>query len=309
MMIRHFSDYLPDSPDLFEAGAADGDPAVVATGFEELDALTAGGLRSETLTVIASRPGMGRTTFMADILRRCAIHGGRAVAVWTMEESGYEFTSRLLSAEARVARSSLQSGLLDEEGRTRAAEALSRIREAPLYLATPEFITIAELAEEARVLVQAHGVKVIAVDGIQGIRPQKRNDPREREDVVQGLKTIARRLKVPVIATSHLNRSPEQRIDKVPHPDDLSDSITYGADLLILPHREDNYDRESSRAGEADLILAKYRHGPLGTLTVAFQGHYGRFVDLAPYREQERNDLARHVPQESAPPTAGGEER
>ncbi|AWT44563.1 hypothetical protein HXP45_03900 [Streptomyces actuosus] len=99
----------------------------------------------------------------------------------------------------------------------------------------------------------------------------------------RSLKTLARELEVPIIATSHLNRSPEQRWDKKPMLDDLRESgaITFAADVIILLHREDAYDQESPRAGEADFIVAKHRNGPTGVITVAFQGHYGRFVDIA----------------------------
>ena len=284
-MTRHLSAYFSDALDHLEATAAHGDPTAIPTGFEELDALMAGGLRPGSLTVIASRPGMGRTTLMSDILRRSAIHAGRPVAAWTVEESGNEFTNRLLGAEARVARHLLRAGTLDDDAWTRIAKVIPQIKDAPLYLATPAFLTMAEFAEEAAELVRVQGVRLIAVDGIQDIRPEKRNDLREREvgDVVRDLKTLARQLQVPVVATSHLNRGPEQRTDKRPRLDDLRESgaITFAADLLILLHREDYYERESPRAGEADLIVAKHRSGPTATLTVGFQGHYGRFVDIA----------------------------
>lgn len=281
-----FNDHLTDALDLLEATNANGDPTAIPTGFQDLDALTAGGLRPGSLTVIASRPGMGRSTLLSDICRRNTIRDGRPVAVWTVEETGQDFTSRLISAESRVARDRIRSGNLDNDAWTRVAKCVPQVKDAPLHLEAPASLTTAELAEEAAELVNGRGVKLIAVDGIQDIRPERRNDLREREvgDIVRDLKTLARQLRVPVVATSHLNRGPENRIDKRPRLDDLRESgaITFAADLLILLHREDYYDLESPRAGEADLIVAKHRHGPTATVTVAFQGHYGRFLNFAP---------------------------
>lgn len=258
----------------------------IPTGFKDLDRLTSGGLRPGTLTVIASRPGMGRTTLLSDICRHNAIAHRQPTAVWTTEDTRDDFSIRLLSAEARVSGYRLRAASMDDASWERAARAMSAVTGAPLYLGTPAAITTAELAEQATKLVREKDVLLLAVDGIQDIRPEKRSDLREREvgDVVRDLKTLARELQVPVAATSHLNRSPEQRIDKRPRLDDLRESgaITFAADLIVLLYREDAYDKESPRAGEADLIVAKHRHGPTATITVAFQGHYGRFVDMLP---------------------------
>jgi replicative DNA helicase len=146
-------------------------------------------------------------------------------------------------------------------------------------------MTLDDLAELAAAEVADHGVRLIALDGIQEVIPDKRSDLREREvgDVVRGLKTLARDLDVAVLTTSHLNRGPEQRPDFRPKLDDLRESgaVTFAADTIVLLYREDAYDRESPRAGEADLIAAMHRQGPTATLAVAFQAHYDRFVDIA----------------------------
>lgn len=256
----------------------------ISTGFTDLDSATGGHIGGR-LTVIASRPGMGRTTLLTDFCRHAAIKLQVPTAAYTLEESRAHFITRIKSAEGRVPRHYLHAGTMREEDWTRLARVTPVIAAAPLWIKSPASLTMRQLEDEVTELVQERGVRLVAVDGIQDIRPEKRSDLREREvgDIVRDLKTLARQLNVPIVATSHLNRSPEQRWDKKPKLDDLRESgaITFAADVLIMLHREDAYDLESPRAGEADLILAKHRNGPTATVTVAFQGHYGRFVDMA----------------------------
>lgn len=256
----------------------------LSTGFTDLDSLT-GGQIGGRLMVIASRPGLGRTTLLTDMCRQAAITQDVPTVAYTLEESHAHFITRIKSAEGRVARHHMHAGAMQDEDWTRLARVIPKISEAPLWIKSPAWLTMRKLEEEVTELVHDHGVGLVAVDGIQDIRPEKRSDLREREvgDIVRDLKTLARKLNVPIIATSHLNRSPEQRWDKKPMLDDLRESgaITFSADVVILLHREDAYDRESPRAGEADFIVAKHRNGPTAVVTVAFQGHYGRFVDMA----------------------------
>jgi replicative DNA helicase len=142
-----------------------------------------------------------------------------------------------------------------------------------------------EIRAKCRRLKQRHDLRFVIVDYLQLMSSPKKTESRQQEvsELSRALKLLAKELEVPVIAISQLNRGPEQRTDKRPMVSDLreSGSIEQDADMVILLHREDAYERESPRAGEADLIVAKHRNGPTATVTVAFQGHYSRFVDMA----------------------------
>lgn len=258
--------------------------AGIPTGFTDLDSIT-GGLTPGNLYVIASRPGMGRTTLLSDMCRSAAIKNEIPTAVYSLEEDATRFLTRVISAEARIPRLHIHNGTMQDEHWTRFGRRMPVVSAAPLTVKTPVRLTMSELEEEARKLVADRGVRLLAVDGIQDIRPAKRSDLREREvgDVVRDLKSLARELEIPILATSHLNRGAEQRWDKKPLLDDLRESgaITFAADLIVLLHRDDFYGLDTPRAGEADLFVAKHRHGPTATIIVAFQGHYGRFVDMA----------------------------
>jgi replicative DNA helicase len=164
---------------------------------------------------------------------------------------------------------------------------MGEISEAPVFVDDTPNMNLMEIRAKARRLKQRHDLKLIVVDYLQLMSSPKKTESRQQEvsEISRALKLLAKELEVPVIAISQLNRGPEQRTDKRPQVSDLreSGSIEQDADVVILLHREDAYERESPRAGEADLIVAKHRNGPTATVTVAFQGHYSRFVDMAPH--------------------------
>jgi replicative DNA helicase len=256
----------------------------LSTGFPTLDSLTSG-LLGGSLTVIAARPAMGRSVLLLDICRHAALQQGVPTLHVSLEHGVTETTLRLIAAECRIALHHMRSGAMTENDEERIARRMPKVSNAPLYFWSPPRLTAAGLAERAYEEVETRGIGLIAIDGVQDIRPEKRNDLREREvgDVVRDLKTLARELDIPLVCTSHLNRAPELRTDRVPMLDDLRESgaITYAADTIILLHRPDAYVKESPRAGEADFIVAKHRDGPTATITVAFQGHYSRFLEFA----------------------------
>lgn len=258
--------------------------AGLPTGFEGLDQIT-GGLQESQLAVIASRPSMGRTTLLSSICQHVAIKVKASTMVFTLEETAGEYATRMLSSVGRISLYHLRNGQLTDEDRRRVERARPILAEAPLRVCADPMLTMADLAAQAREAVEERGVEFIAVDGLTDIKPEKRHDLREREvgDIARDLKTLARELAVPVLATTHLNRIPEQRPGHVPKLDDLRESgaVTFAADWIVLLHRPDYYERESPRAGEIDMYVAKNRFGPLGCDTEAVQFHYGRIVEMA----------------------------
>jgi replicative DNA helicase len=162
---------------------------------------------------------------------------------------------------------------------------MTEISDAPLFIDDSPNMTMMEIRAKARRLKQRNDLKLIVVDYLQLMTSGKRVESRQQEvsEFSRQMKLLAKELEVPVIAISQLNRGPEQRTDKRPQLSDLRESgaIEQDADMVILLHRDDAYERESPRAGEADLIVAKHRNGPTANVVVAFQGHYSRFVDMA----------------------------
>ncbi|TDD34488.1 replicative DNA helicase [Actinomadura sp. KC06] len=225
------------------------------------------------------------STLALDFARAASIKHGLTSAFFSLEMGRNEITMRLLSAEARVALHAMRSGTMQDEDWTRLARRMSEVAEAPLFIDDSPNMSMMEIRAKCRRLKQQHDLRLVIVDYLQLMTSGKRVESRQVEvsEFSRSLKLLAKELGVPVIALSQLNRGPEQRTDKKPMVSDLreSGSIEQDADMVILLHREDAYEKESPRAGEADLIVAKHRNGPTATVTVAFQGHYSRFVDMA----------------------------
>jgi replicative DNA helicase len=225
------------------------------------------------------------STVALDIARSCSIKHGKASVIFSLEMSRNEITMRLLSAEASVNLQHMRKGTMREEDWTKLARTMGRVSEAPLFIDDSPNMSLMEIRAKCRRLKQRHDLKLVVIDYLQLMSSGKRVESRQQEvsEFSRALKLLAKELEVPVIAVSQLNRGPEQRTDKKPAMSDLreSGSIEQDADMVILLHREDAYDKESPRAGEADLIVAKHRNGPTANITVAFQGHFSRFVDMA----------------------------
>ncbi len=224
------------------------------------------------------------STLGIDIARSASIKHGMASVVFSLEMSRNEITMRLLSAEARVHLQKMRTGQMGEDDWAKVASTMGKISEAPLFIDDSPNMSLMEIRAKCRRLKQRHDLKLVIIDYLQLMSSGKRVESRQQEvsEFSRALKLLAKELEVPVIAISQLNRGPEQRTDKKPQMSDLreSGSIEQDADMVILLHREDAYEKESPRAGEADLIVAKHRNGPTDTITVAFQGHYSRFVDM-----------------------------
>ncbi|GAA4052919.1 replicative DNA helicase [Nonomuraea soli] len=225
------------------------------------------------------------STLGLDFARSAAIKNGMTTVIFSLEMSRNEITMRLLSAEARVALHAMRSGMMTDDDWTRLARRMSEVAEAPLFIDDSPNMSMMEIRAKCRRLKQRHDLRFVIIDYLQLMSSPKKTESRQNEvsEISRGIKLLAKELEVPVIAMSQLNRGPEQRTDKRPQVSDLreSGSIEQDADMVILLHREDAYEKESPRAGEADLIVGKHRNGPTATVTVAFQGHYSRFVDMA----------------------------
>ena len=288
---RTSEDYLPLSAimegtlDEIEAiGSRGGEMVGVPTGFADFDELT-NGLHPGQMIVVAARPAVGKSTLGLDIARSAAIKANLTTCVFSLEMSRNEITMRLLSAEARVPLHHMRTGKLTDDDWTRLARRMGEVSNAPLFIDDSPNMSMMEIRAKCRRLKQRHGLKLVVIDYLQLMQSGKRVESRQQEvsEFSRALKLLAKELEVPVVAISQLNRASEQRTDKKPQMSDLreSGSIEQDADMVVLLHREELYERESPRAGEADFIVAKHRNGPTATITVAFQGHYSRFVDMA----------------------------
>ena len=256
----------------------------VPTDFIEFDELT-GGLHGGQMIVIAARPGVGKSTLALDIARSAAIHHQMTTVFFSLEMSRTELAMRILSAEGKISMGRLKKGDLDTEGWTNLATLQGRIDSAPLFIDDSPNMTLMEIRAKCRRLKQRNDLKLVVLDYLQLMSSGKKVESRQQEvsEFSRSLKLLAKELDVPVIALSQLNRGSEQRTDKRPMVSDLreSGSIEQDADMVILLHREDMYNPDSERVGEADMIIAKHRGGPTRTIPLAFSGKYSRFNNMA----------------------------
>jgi replicative DNA helicase len=225
------------------------------------------------------------STFGLDVARHASVRATVPTVVFSLEMSRTELVQRLMCAECTVDMQRLRTGRMEESDWTRLTRSLGKLADAPLYIDDSPGTTMMEIRAKCRRLKQQHNLKLVVIDYLQLMTSGKRVESRQQEvsEFSRALKLLAKELEVPVIAMSQLNRGSEQRQDKKPMLSDLreSGSIEQDADMVMMIHREDMYEKESPRAGEADIMLVKHRNGPTANVTVAFQGHYSRFVDMA----------------------------
>ncbi|MEU2724026.1 replicative DNA helicase [Streptomyces smyrnaeus] len=266
--------------------AAEGRSMGVPTGFADLDTLLHG-LHPGQMVIIAGRPGLGKSTLGVDMLRSCSIRNGRPAAMFSLEMSRRGVQHRIISAEARIGLHKMRGGKMADQDWAAFANTLTKLQQAPLTIEATPNRTLTQIKARCRQIKQQTGLDLVLIDYLQLVetsgRRRAENRQQEVSELSRGIKLMAKELGVPVIVLCQLNRGPEQRTDKKPLLSDLreSGSLEQDADVVILLHREDAYDPYSQRAGEADVIVAKHRDGPQSTITVAFQGHYSRFVDMA----------------------------
>jgi replicative DNA helicase len=225
------------------------------------------------------------STLGLDFMRSCSIKSRLASVIFSLEMSKSEIVMRLLSAEAKIKLADMRSGRMNDDDWTRLARRMSEISEAPMYIDDSPNLTMMEIRAKARRLRQKADLRLIVIDYMQLMTSGKKHESRQVEvsEFSRHLKLLAKELEVPVVAISQLNRGPEQRTDKKPMLSDLreSGSLEQDADMVILLHRPDAFERDDPRGGEADFILAKHRNGPTKTVTVAHQLHLSRFANMA----------------------------
>jgi replicative DNA helicase len=225
------------------------------------------------------------STLGLDVARNAAVRSGVPTVVFSLEMSKTELVQRLMCAECSVDMQRLRTGRMEDSDWTRLTRSLGRLAEAPLFIDDSAALTMMELRAKCRRLKQRHGLGLVIVDYLQLMQSSRRVENRQQEvsEISRALKLLAKELAVPVIAISQLSRQTEARSDKKPMLSDLRESgaLEQDADLVMFIYREDLYDPESPRKGEADLIVAKHRNGPTDTVTVTFQGQYSRFAPMA----------------------------
>jgi replicative DNA helicase len=260
-----------------------GDMVGVPTGFIELDELTHG-FHPGQLIIVAARPAVGKSTIALDFARHAAVKADKPTIFFSLEMGRAEIAMRLLSAESNIYLQNMRKGTIGDTEWARLAQVRGQINDAPLYIDDSPNLTLVEIRAKCRRLAQRVGLKMVVIDYIQLMTSGKKVESRQQEvsEFSRALKLLAKELQVPVIALSQLNRQAEQTKDKKPEISHLreSGSLEQDADVVILLHREGIGEKDHPRAGEADIILAKQRSGPTGTVTVAFQGQYSRFMNM-----------------------------
>ncbi len=256
----------------------------VPTGFIDLDALLSGGWAPGQMVVIGARPAMGKTTVAAGFARAAAITNGVPTAIWSLEMSSHDLAVSIVCGEVKIPVHHLKQGVVDDTVLARAAAMVPSMAAAPMKIDDNPYLTLPGLRAQIRNLVRTFGLKVAIIDYLQLMQAPPAESRQVAVSIIsRTLKLIAKEFGITIIVLAQLNRGNEQRSDKTPIVSDLreSGSIEQDADIVILLHRDDAYDKESPRAGEADLIVGKHRGGPMGTVTVAAQLHYARLVDMA----------------------------
>lgn len=260
----------------------------IATGFKNFDIKTAG-LQKGDLIIVAARPSMGKSALAVSIAEHVALVEKLPVAFFSVEMSKEQLMQRFLCSQAKVDIHKLRTGFLAPSEWPILTSAAGKLSEAPIYIDDTPAINIFELRAKARRLKAHQNIQLVIVDYLQMLRGIRRGDSRQQEisEISQSLKALAKELKVPVIAVSQLSRAVESRNDRRPQLSDLRESgaIEQDADVVALLLREDYYNPESERKGEAEVIIAKQRNGPTGSVFLGFVKEYMKFVNLSRVRE------------------------
>ena len=260
----------------------------IASGFRDLDELLSG-LQRGNLIVVAARPGVGKSSFVTNLLRNVTVGeqgaSGVPAALFSLEMSRWEIGMRLLCGEARVPWDRVRAARVSGDDWSRIVEAAETLHDVPLFIVDAGNVTILDIRAKARRLKSTRGLGLIVVDYLQLMTHHGRADNRQQEvaEISRGLKLLAKELEIPVIAVSQLNRDPERRQDKRPQLSDLRESgaIEQDSDIVVFIHRDD-MSEESEKRNVAELIVAKHRNGPTGTIKLQFNPNLTQFRNYAP---------------------------
>jgi replicative DNA helicase len=263
----------------------EGEITGIPTGFQDLDRLTAG-LQPSDLVIIAGRPAMGKTTFAMNLAEHAAIKHDVPVAVFSMEMAALQLVLRLFSSLGQIEQGRLRTGSLDDLDWPKLTSAMNLLQKSKIFIDETPALSPAELRARARRLKREHDIGMVVVDYLQlmAVPDTRENRATEIAEISRSLKAVAKELNVPVLAISQLNRALEQRPNKRPVMADLreSGSIEQDADLIVFIYRDEIYNPDTPEKGKAEIIIGKHRNGPTGTVSLAFQGQWLRFVNFAP---------------------------
>ena len=253
------------------------------SGFKDIDDLT-GGFQPGNLIVLAARPAMGKSALVTNIAQNASVDHGRPVALFSLEMSETELAQRFIAAEAKLNGDDLRKGRVRPDRWPKVVKATEKLAAAPLFIDDSSDLGVMELRAKARRLHAREDLGLLIVDYLQLMRPEPGADSRVEQigQISRGLKLLARELSIPVIAVSQLSRAVEARPDKRPLLSDLRESgqIEQDADLVMFIYRDEYYNKESERPGEADIIVAKHRNGPVGDVVLTFLSRYPKVANI-----------------------------
>lgn len=282
---KHIKDVLVETYDNIEKlHSQKGDVTGIPTGFRDLDRITAGFQRND-LIIVAARPSVGKTAFALNVAQNVATKTDENVAIFSLEMGAEQLVMRILCAEGNIDAQVLRTGALTTEDWRKLTMAMGSLSNAGIYIDDTPGIRVNEIRAKCRRLKQESGLGMILIDYlqlIQGSGGSQANRQQEVSEISRSLKGLARELQVPVIALSQLSRGVEQRQDKRPMMSDLreSGSIEQDADIVSFLYREDYYDKETENQNMIEIIIAKQRNGPTGTVTLAFVKEFNKFVNI-----------------------------
>ncbi|MBB6634072.1 replicative DNA helicase [Cohnella thailandensis] len=256
----------------------------IPSGFRDLDKMTAGFQRSD-LIIVAARPSVGKTAFALNIAQNVAVRANETVAIFSLEMSAAQLVQRMVCAESNVDAGRMRTGYLEGDDWEKLTMAIGALSEAQVFIDDTPGITVADIRAKCRRLKKEKGLGMILIDYLQLIQGRGKpgeNRQQEVSEISRTLKQIARELEVPVIALSQLSRGVEQRQDKRPMMSDLreSGSIEQDADIVAFLYRDDYYNQDTEKKNIIEIIIAKQRNGPVGTVELVFLKSFNKFVSL-----------------------------